>query len=183
MSHVESWSEEHFPLAKGNTNIHTVRRAHTYIERSLSLSLSHRGTLAVQLVTEQMSRGSAVAERGRKRVREGKKSQRSRNLWGRAIKKPVLNYRSSLPLCAWVNPWCILLSFKNAWNTGGAFVSMMYGLQFKILSYDQANSHRVIYNDAAGSSCRVGAEIYFFFFFVFTAGLEMIWNTARFHPA
>lgn len=38
MSHVESWSEEHFPLAKGNTNIHTVRRAHTYIERSLSLS-------------------------------------------------------------------------------------------------------------------------------------------------
>lgn len=74
-------------LAK-HANIHGIRYTHR--------ALTHTKTLAVQLVTELMSRGSVEAGKGCKRVREGK-HRKARNLWGEAIKKPVLNYRSNLP--------------------------------------------------------------------------------------
>lgn len=85
VNHVESWARGHLLLA----NIHDIRHTHR--------ALTHKNTWrSIGDIGELMSRGSVEAGKGCKRVREGK-DRRARNLWGEAIKKPVLNYRSDLP--------------------------------------------------------------------------------------
>lgn len=62
-----------------------------------------------QLATDLMSGGSVNG--CKKRVREGETSG-ARALWGEAIKKPVLNYRSSFHPNTEVNTLRIWISFK-----------------------------------------------------------------------
>lgn len=56
------------------------------------------------------------------------KTRGTANLLGVAIKKPTLNYGSALPLFQYIHQYIMHMAvFQNAWNTGGALESMIYG--------------------------------------------------------
>lgn len=75
------------------------------------------------------AKGKRISEGLQKGQRRGKKKTRgAANLPGVAIKKPTLNYGSALPLFQYTRQYIMHMAvFPNAWNTGGALESMIYG--------------------------------------------------------
>lgn len=102
---------------------------------------------------KRISRGREGPRKGRRK----KKTRRARNLLGEAVKKPVLNYRSSLPPMH--KPMMYIAVLRNAWNTGGAFRIDDVKITQNILSLDHANSHRMMLDDTVLQNHIAGWEL------------------------